>query len=384
MATNFNEGHTDENRINELKDTERETGRKFGDYVRSNISRLTAAVIVAAAGIGLVRRGPNHAHGEAHPVVEAHLDPHELMEHQMSVLQSVYANGMQGHIDAMLTAEERKDLFYDESLLAAVGCVDCGAEQNAPGLRMEHSAGSGILKFGAEAGFDPRDPTYIAERADQLRRAGIVVICSHEDCGAVMEATRIMLGLTPEQVKKMNVDRPGEFNKAAIKLRDDFYPLLANALRLNWAAIDPEKAEAVKIVHQQNLYRPRTHNEVGASVALNRYYKGGGQRDAAGNHIGGSAKLPVNFTITTALLGAEETVKTLDLCLNKIAFGDHGLGNEFTREKPFIITIVLGNNTEDNEHYEEMIQRWHEDLPPEDAARIRIDKVKFQEQLAAA
>lgn len=234
-------------------------------------------------------------------------------ERQEPIMEQIFRNGFEAYARTLKNLSEPFDLKKHRAGDNSERCICCMDEGTPFGI---HAAGSGILL--SEKEFD-----------EYVKKVKPDAISSHDGCGA---------GKIYAQSNDLPIEESDEITKEWTKKMAQKY----NLPHLHFAA--------------GQMKRPEFHD---ARVC---YYDNSGKF----NYYGVEG-LPKGFVISRYFLGEKNSLKEAAVAVD-IIFGEHGLGNLLSEDKPFIIAAI-GKNEKELEIFEAELLK----LKHPYGAKIKID-----------
>lgn len=260
-------------------------------------------------------------------------------ENEQSNMKLLVSEGAQNYF-----SKEFPDLKH--SFLPDTHCVVCidegMAHKDMSGESKFCMAGSGIL-FPAT-----NEAERLQKVAELFLKNGVIAVTSHNGCGfAGIAYHRDFPEAKPGEIKVEIIE---EYAKDWVKkLKDE----------MGRQGKDPELTHIVA----EDMERP-----VEFHIARLAYY------DAVGGfNPNKEIGLPMGFVIERKSLSAEYTSMELLLTVS-IAFGNHGFGELFTKENPFVV-VVWANTEEELNMVKEEIKSTLANNEPYKRERIKIDGI---------
>jgi hypothetical protein len=255
-----------------------------------------------------------------------HMNPEEehqaQLEHewkkQSASIEAVLAQGMQVYAESL----EGVDAAFDtkEHTLC---CIDEGTPQGDM-----RSAGSGILMEG-----DDR-----AKFIEELKRAGVKEVTSHEGCGAAA-LYKEKMGLTDKTVDEVAQE---------------------GARRIAEELGVPYKGHITELARPKEFHNARVIYVDGTGSFNPSVVEG----------------LPAGFVVSRRFMTPEQA-RTETNIATRIAFGDHGFGKKFSAKEPLVI-VTIGGEDLSSETLREELETLAGDRP------IRFEKWQSQAQMEKA
>lgn len=186
----------------------------------------------------------------------------------------------------------------------------------------------------------------IEDAAELMRKAGVVVVTSHAECGAA--------GIAYRRERELATDAPVELAEV-----DAF-------------AVERAKEIAARAgVEHRHIPFDAMERPSGMHIARVIYVDGTGRFQSKG-----VLGLPRGFVVSRRYLGAANTLHDVRLAIS-IALGNHGFGERFTPENPLVI-IAIGERGV-GEFSTALFIKELEPVISEHGGRVGIDEFTFKD-----
>lgn len=273
---------------------------------------------------------------EEHEMHELHAEEHHDAEHDHEAAKDnswqaaeqahqALLNLVENQTTTLLTQDNPMFTLFKEHAIGQketleVGCIDerCGHQHEGYTVGL---GGAGILWDEAKRG------DYVNFLVDKAVADGVskVSIDAHEGCGAAK------LYLTSVAGKENPTAE--EVNQAAIEFTQQLKNEIAAEIAKRGLSIGVDQGF---LASTDMLGSADFHDAIGAAVDTTEKFDSTRRE----NHEG--QDLPPMFNIN-GTFDAEHTAANVGVALN-IAFGDHGFGSRFTKERPFVVTLIVNSN----------------------------------------